>query len=122
MCITNYLLAPAGWTHEDPNPFSVDGAYGPQWSCFRIREEPDWVGGDRRCENGLFSFVVGRAWPRSLAVDMADFIRYESMHGRQCIVSVAGDVDARTFVIFFSLATLISMSLSRELRPMTMPS
>ncbi|MCE5324180.1 hypothetical protein LLG46_12820 [bacterium] len=98
MSVITYLLAPDGWTHEDPNPFTADGAYGPQWSCFRVQDEYDWRGGNRRYENGLFAFVVGRGWPRPLSADMADFIRYESMHGRQCIVSVPGDMDARSYV------------------------
>jgi hypothetical protein len=33
-----------------------------------------------------------------LAEDVADFIRYESLHGRQCIISVPRDTDARAFV------------------------
>jgi len=93
-----YYIAPSGWTHEDPNPFTADGAYSPQWSCFRIREETDGRGVNRRWANGLYAFVVGRGWQRELAADLADFLRYESMHGRRCIISVPGDMDARRFV------------------------
>jgi len=48
--------------------------------------------------NGLFAYVVGRGWKRNLAADLADFLRYESMHGRRCIISVPSDIDARSFV------------------------
>lgn len=97
MHTVNYLIAPPGWTHEDPNPFTADGAYGPQWSCFRIREDFDGWATNRRWENGLYAFVVGRGWPRDLAADLADFIRYESLQGRQCIISLSEDMSG-TFV------------------------
>ncbi|MHB9132380.1 MAG: hypothetical protein ACYDBB_15015 [Armatimonadota bacterium] len=96
-----YHIAPPGWTHEDPNPFTADGAYSPQWSCFRIRDEEDGRGVNRRWENGLYAFVVGRGWRkdgRGLVADVADFLRYESMHGRHSIVSLPADMDARAFV------------------------
>lgn len=94
----NYMVAPTGWTHEDPNPFTADGAYGPQWSCFRIRDDDDGWAVNRRWENGLYAFVVGRRWPRELAADLADYIRYECMYGRRCIVSLPGEVDGEAFV------------------------
>ncbi|MHB9027034.1 MAG: hypothetical protein ACYC7E_23100 [Armatimonadota bacterium] len=91
-----YHIAPFGWTHEDPNPFTADGSYGPGWSCFRVRDEDAW-GVNRRWPNGLFAFVVGRNWPHDLASGVADFIRYESIHGRQCIIGVPEDM-GRAFV------------------------
>jgi len=96
-----YHIAPPGWTHEDPNPFTADGSYGPGWSCFRIREEEDNRGVNRRWENGLYAYVVGRNWRkdgRGLAIDLADFLRYESMHGRQSIISMPAEMDAQVFV------------------------
>lgn len=96
-----YHIAPPGWTHEDRNPFTADGAFGPGWSCFRIRAEEDGNGINRQWPNGLFAFVVGRGWRkdrRGLAMDVADFLRYESLHGRQSIISMPADMDARAFV------------------------
>jgi hypothetical protein len=97
MHAVTYHIAPPSWTHEDPNPFTADGSYGPGWSCFRIREETDSRGWNGRGTNGLFAYVVGRGWKRNLAADLADFIRYESIYGRQCIISVPADMGC-TFV------------------------
>ncbi|MDO8585809.1 MAG: hypothetical protein Q7T82_02105 [Armatimonadota bacterium] len=38
---TAYLIAPPGWTPESPNPFTTDGSYGSEWSCFHLRDEDD---------------------------------------------------------------------------------
>jgi hypothetical protein len=93
-----YHIAPPGWTHTDPNPFTTDGSYGPGWSCFRIRKEMDSRGWNGRGPNGLFAFVVGCGWKRNLAADLADFIRYESLHGRQAIISVPSEYDAPSYI------------------------
>ena len=101
MLTIKYRIAPTGWTQEDPNPFTADGSYGPQWSCFRIRDDADAWAVNRRWATGLYAFVVGRDWRHSeslLAADLADFLRYESMHERQVIVSVPVEIDAQALV------------------------
>lgn len=90
-----YLEAPTGWKPADPNPFSADGAYGPAWSCFCVE------GVDRRVnfrgggKTGPFTFRLAADCP-GLTTSLADFLRYESQHGRQAILSCPErlDVDA----------------------------
>lgn len=80
------LLAPPDWTPDAPNPFTVDGAYGPAWSCFRLTEaEDDWVRNGRQA-SGLYVAAFGRQVPR-LSERLADFLRYEAGHGRTVIVA-----------------------------------
>ena len=79
VCVMNnmiYHVAPPGWAHEDPNPFTADGSYGPQWSCFRIREEDDGRGVNRRWRMVCLRLWLGadghvtwvRIWPTSSAM------------------------------------------------------
>lgn len=85
-----------GWSYTDPNPFVDDGAYGHDWSFFCITDTEDagWITG--REASGLFSARFGRR-VEDLQSRIADFLRYETRHGRRVIVSIAGcgDVDAR---------------------------
>lgn len=92
-----HYQAPPGWTERSPNPFTPDGAYGPDWSCYRIREEDDDRGWNGCGTDGQHLFVVGRRW-RNLAESVADFIRYECRHGRKPIVGMPADLDLPAFV------------------------
>lgn len=93
-----FVLAPSGWSHEDPNPFTNDGGYGGQWSCFRVRPEADGRAISGTSSHGLYAFVVARDCRRDLAADIADFIRYESRHGRKCIISLPPDMGGQALV------------------------
>ena len=94
-----YEVAPEGWKHGDPNPFTSDGSYGPEWTCFR-------VSGDQECElftgrgphpNGLF---VGSFRQDAANLDnrLADFLRYENRQGRRVIVSFPKGEDADAII------------------------
>lgn len=89
---TPYELPPAGWTIDSPNPFSADGAYGPQWSALELMDANDaqFFHGTR--DNGLFTFRAGRRCVR-LEERLADFLRYEHYWGRRVIATGPADVD-----------------------------
>ena len=91
-----YLIAPSGWSNDAPNPFSEDGAYGPEWSCFCLSgtsEKLDFCGST----NGLFTFCLGPK-ARNAKIRLADFLRYESAHGRKVILSFPEGVDPEAYV------------------------
>ena len=91
-----YLKAPPGWDETQPNPFTPDGSYGPEWSCFRIVDEP----GERSCnyrKSGPYCWLPNRDVP-GLETRLADFLRYETSHGRKVIVSCLPGTDEDTFV------------------------
>ncbi len=152
-----YLRSPAGWDENQPNPFTPDGIYGPEWSVFRLRDEDDdriangRPGGafcgkvpdsgdeshlEQQRGQGPYCFVMGRgildiearyadllrgellrdykicmppppgAAPvtfvgrcfTSMETRLADFLKYETDHGRRVIVSFPPDVDADSVV------------------------
>lgn len=84
-----YYPAPAGWSPDAPNPFAPDGSYGVGWSSFIIV-----AGGGTQCFTGRsgegpFVARMGDGVP-GVAQRLADFLRYESRHGRQIIVEIPG--------------------------------
>jgi len=86
----DYMRSPPDWEPSDPNPFSADGRYGSQWTCFRIACAPGCLsGGGRR---GPFTIVVPMDCP-DLKARLADFLRYESRNGRRVILSCPESVD-----------------------------
>lgn len=87
-----YFNAPRGWGRTQPNPFAADGAYGTAWACFEIRDVADdrhYIG---REGSGLFCFRAGRNVCH-LEARLADFLRYETQHGRHVIVAAPPDID-----------------------------
>jgi len=92
-----YSVAPLHWRPSDPNPFSNDGSYGSDWSCFYIDgvdRRVNFCGGGR---TGPFTFRLGADAP-SLATSLADFLRYEHEHDRQVIVCSTEPIDVDDFV------------------------
>ncbi len=92
----SWFLAPPGWDADQPNPFSPDGAYGPAWSSYIIHAD-DAPGIYGRSKAGLFcqGMYLSDTW---LAANVADFLRYESAHGRNVILAAPPSVDLPTFV------------------------
>jgi hypothetical protein len=87
-----YVVAPESWDRGQPNPFSADGAYGPLWSHFTLRDADD----DRLIYGSggtdLYGLAAGARCDR-LHERLADFIRYESEHGRTVILSAPAGLD-----------------------------
>lgn len=78
-------LAGAGWSPAKKNPFSNDGGYGDGWSAAIL--ENGRGSGSNLPHRGARVYAVriplltAGAWER-----VADFIRYESAHGRRIIL------------------------------------
>ena len=74
-----YALAPEGWSPEEPNPFSPDGAYGAAWSGLVVSETADPVSypGTCRSGRGLYRLFLGARHPE-YATALLDFLAYES--------------------------------------------
>lgn len=93
----NYYKAPADWTPSAPNPFSADGRYGPEWTCFRI----DGVNRTICCsgggKKGIFTFILGADTPW-LKCHLADFLRYEKRHNRNVIISCPESINLGALV------------------------
>ena len=92
-----YLIAPRGWSHEDPNPFTPDGRYGAEWSCFCISGTYERLNFCGSGKNLLFTFCLGRE-AEHLRARFADFLRYENEHGRNVILSFPEGMETESFV------------------------
>jgi hypothetical protein len=92
-----YVMAPPGWTHEDPNPFSEDGSYGPQWSAFCVLDTagPGFTTG--KSGAGPFSARFGQNVP-NLVNRLGDFIFYENLQGRTPIISFPPGFDGQAWI------------------------
>ncbi len=92
-----YFKAPNGWSHDDKNPFTKDGSYGQKWTSFCIIDKS----GDRvfvgRGTNGLYSYRLSRD-VKDIKYKLADFLRYENVHGRNVILSFPSDIDMKAFI------------------------
>lgn len=93
----NYYKAPANWTASAPNPFSADGHYGPEWSCFRIDGVNRTINSCGGGKAGLFTFSLGADIP-GLGSSLADFLRYEWRHKRNVIISCPESFELGTLV------------------------
>jgi hypothetical protein len=100
----SWFTAPAGWTAEQPNPFSADGSYGPDWSGFVLRDADDDRGLYGRTKAGLFCQRVGRQ-SGNLEACVADFLRYECTHGRKVILAAPANVNLPLFAAAALAAT-----------------
>ena len=99
---TAYFAVPVGWCPETANPFTDDGRYEEQWSCFCLIEGERGLDFRGRGENGLYTFQFGQDAPR-LEPRLADFLRYETSHGRNVILA---------FPEVFGLKTLVESVLA----------
>jgi len=97
MLIPEHFKAPPTWDYRSGNPFTPGGSYGAEWSCFRIPvpSEPHSFNG--RGANGLYVFCPGHSCG-NLEERLADFLRYESAHGRRVIVAAPSDIDVDALV------------------------
>lgn len=92
-----YYVAPPGWDHESENPFTTDGSYSQDWSCYRIVNSGADYMPNRRSVRGLYYILANRT-VENLDVRIADFLRYENNHGRKVIISCPEDMDVDGFV------------------------
>ncbi|MDD5483537.1 MAG: hypothetical protein PHP98_07795 [Kiritimatiellae bacterium] len=92
-----YYKSPADWTPANPNPFSADGRYGPEWICFRI----DGINRTNCCcgggKNGPFTFILGADTP-DLKCHLADFLIYNKRHKRNVIILCPESINLDTFI------------------------
>ena len=107
-----YFKAPPDWDEKQPNPFTPDGSYGPEWSCFRMLDADDDIILNGTGDNGLYRFLAGRK-VENLETKLADFLRYENAHGRKVIVSFPPDIAADELVN----RALASVSNTSTIRP-----
>jgi len=92
-----YVVAPSGWDWQQVNPFANDGRYGPDWSFFQIldRGGTNYYNGSN--DRGMYALRAERDVAH-LNERLADWIRYETRHGRTVIVQMPLDVDAHQHV------------------------
>jgi hypothetical protein len=107
-----FLKAPSSWGYSEPNPFTSNGEYGPEWSAFCILDEDHNQIFTGKSGKGPFSARFGRQVP-DLRVRLGDFLKYENTHGRRVIVSFPADMDVDEYVT----QTLASMPDSNTVRP-----
>ncbi len=94
-----YEVAPERWTYGDPNPFTSDGAYGTEWTCFCVSPDQEcelWTGRGTD-PDGLFLVSI-RPDVEDLDNRLADFLRYENRQGRRVIVSFPEREDADAII------------------------
>jgi len=94
--VTNRVFfAPDGWNFDKPNPFSVDGSYGSNWSALSLDEDlySRYNVGSRGL--GVFSLVVNPEYD-GWECRLSDFVQYESYYGRSIIVQTSAKYDLRT--------------------------
>jgi hypothetical protein len=92
-----YRKAPSGWSYTDANPFTSDGSYGSDWSCFAILDEYDDQCMTGKSGNGPFSARFGRRFEH-LETHLIDFLQYENSQGRIVILSFPQDIDIDIYV------------------------
>jgi hypothetical protein len=97
MACVSYRAAPVAWDHLQRNPFTADGAYGPAWSHFTLRDTDDanLITGSGGTD--LYGMVAGGLVERR-EERLADFLRYEAAHRRTVIVSAPPGLDAEALV------------------------
>jgi hypothetical protein len=93
-----YQIAPNGWEHTDPNPFSPDGSYGSEWSAFCLLDREDDQFFTGKSGDGPFSACFGRMVDH-LEDRLANFLCYENRHGRTVILSFPQDIDIHSYVV-----------------------
>ncbi len=92
-----YHKAPPEWTPDSDNPFTEDGKYGSQWTCCIVGrgEKTGWIYGSG--ENSLFRHGENLEKP-GLSFRIADYLRYETLHGRKSILFFPDDINTDSFV------------------------
>ena len=95
-----YRIASTDWNQQSPNPFRTDGTYGLRWSSLTILESSDfplrYIGRYRNNE-GLYCCQIGSNCP-NLTLILADYITYESMHGRTVIIAAPAGTDVELMI------------------------
>lgn len=92
-----YFKAPQEWKYTDRNPFTEDGAYGWEWSCFCLLDSEGDQFYTGKSGSGLFSARFGRG-VKNLEHRLVDFLRYENAQGRKVMLSFPDDVDIDAYV------------------------
>ena len=110
-----YFTAPAGYGSDDRNPFTHDGRCGPDWTAFFLLDRDDESSCMGTGKNGLFAYQFGRR-ARDIKGKLADFLRYESAHNRNVIISFPDGIDVDAFVAD-ALATTPEPHVVRETDP-----
>jgi len=81
----------------DANPFTPDGSYGLEWSCFAILDVDDDQCVTGKSGSGPFSARFGRRFEH-LKTDLIDFLRHENAQRRTVILSFPQDIDIDDYV------------------------
>ena len=85
MKTNTYVIAPTGWKIDDPNPFSTDGLYANNWSCFSTRGTFTYRFFTGRSKSGCWH-IQFKIRNEEYKDHLADFIRYENKNRRTVIV------------------------------------
>lgn len=92
------FITPCGWTPDSPNPFTSDGTYGEQWSCFRVVDSGDFAVFNGRSSTGLYNATVNVQKCPNYKHMLADFLRYETSHGRNVIISCPDGIESSALI------------------------
>lgn len=79
------VSAPAGWLPVNPNPFRADGLYGADWSALVLDERVAHV--SNRWEGARLYVLRVQPSAADAGERTADFLRYETAHGPNVIIS-----------------------------------
>lgn len=83
--------APVKWNPTKPNPFSLEGKYGKEWSAFIYDEE---VGNYSNVYNGTLVYVFRVNPERDIKyMRLFDYLNYETKHKRKVILSIPKYMD-----------------------------
>lgn len=85
-------IAPAGYSMEDANPFTPDGAYDRTWMVLTVDEGVQGSLFLRRSPYGCYAVSLSPRYAH-FAVLLADIIQYETAHGRKVIFAGGGEAD-----------------------------
>jgi len=94
-----YHIAPLGWTENEPNPFTPDGSYGPEWSVFRLRDEDDYniINGRQGGPAGPYCFLPGRGVLDAEA-RYGEIVRAEPFRGCRIMMPIPPGVSPEGFI------------------------
>lgn len=92
-----YVIPDSSWSPDDDNPFSTDGSYGSQWSCFSLAGGTSATFFTGRSTAGCWLARFGTGVP-DVAQRFADFALYENNQGRTVILQLPPGIDPAAFL------------------------
>lgn len=84
--MANIYLAPKGYHKDDPNPFTPDGTYGHMWTILVIDEKTKYELFQGKTKYGCYAVIMSPHHEHFHHL-FADFIQYETAHGRNILLS-----------------------------------